>query len=300
MSWTIVEKKRPPKIATVIIVTGPIGCGKSTEAERLCKENPNLQHIDGDKIFGNKTLYLGKERASATLTALLRVVTSGKTPVLSCGGGVLFGGSKHFFLKDFLKKTIDIKTELIVVSKKDVDNWDVADAISSRIESGEWIAPEKHTKDSFIKDIQRKSDRNKRFWTALEKAADKKFSFDCPRFKTKTLTAKKVSINQLRRLAIVPEQDNVFHVTLEYCREPKTIELQDDTEEQINGMMLETKSGCKVIALENGQHVTIDSNGRTPVEMGSFVKKWFERTLDDLVSVDPTRVNIDKYTILRF
>ncbi|CAD7972369.1 unnamed protein product [Amoebophrya sp. A25] len=88
--------------ATVVVVLGPVGYGKSTLGSALAKRFPEVfEHIDGDELGlidgGNLTVTdvstkLKGERQELTFFRVFEALyVRKKVPVLSVGGGVLFG-----------------------------------------------------------------------------------------------------------------------------------------------------------------------------------------------------------------
>lgn len=179
--------------ATVIVITGPIGSGKSTYGQWLQEQIPNSVHIDGDKLYARKdtgtgtgvddiTMKLGKERGICTLSKISQALVHGKCPIISCGGGVLFTASSRFLLKDYLRTTLGLELDLVVYIPCQVcdissfyDSWKVEDIIRYRLESGLWSTGKGHTK--FIAEIQDLSKNNQQFAQALCRNANEVISW---------------------------------------------------------------------------------------------------------------------------
>jgi hypothetical protein len=78
----------PTPPVTVVFVVGPIGSGKTTFANLLCKSHDRFCHIDGDDVCPH-TSRLGVERSDVTFMKLYQCILENKIPVLSTGGGAV-------------------------------------------------------------------------------------------------------------------------------------------------------------------------------------------------------------------
>lgn len=204
----------------VVLCIGPIGSGKTSFSNELSKISSQFVAIDGDLVLGKSpisenqvnpargdqldlgiesTLKLGKERNEYSRWKILEVIMSGKIPVMSTGGGVLFSSDKWggFLLRDQIYSTLGFVTKIIVcISGKfstvvpldrryDVNlsynnNDAVKKAVIRRVETGEWKLDSKFTKngtsneilDNFASEIAQKSNENAKFAKKLVMDAD--------------------------------------------------------------------------------------------------------------------------------
>lgn len=169
---------------TVVLVLGPIGTGKSTCGNHLASVMDGC-HIDGDELYPKSTiptLSLGKERNAATLTKILQALIEGKTPIISCGGGVLFNNGNHFVLREFLEEKLGMTMHLVVYLPCQRDaitdcytSWDVTKIIKHRLDTGLWATTK--AADKFISEIQTLSQNNAKFAHTLSKMADELHCF---------------------------------------------------------------------------------------------------------------------------
>ena len=89
-------------VFNVVLLTGPVGGGKTTYGRMLAEKYANAEYIDGDEFFGldqSMVLGLGQERNSLTQYAMYNALMHGKTVILSTGCGALKtsfkGGIEH-------------------------------------------------------------------------------------------------------------------------------------------------------------------------------------------------------------
>lgn len=174
-----VQSAQPAQPTTVIVIVGPIGSGKTTYGRHLEATLPNCRHLDGDNLYGapaKLTLSLGKERSPATLSEIIHIILDGKTPIISCGGGVLFSQTGSLILKDYITR-LGLELNMIVCIPCPIDNlssyyqkWTVHDIIKHRLATGQWTTAK--TPKIFIDEIQQLSERNVRYARDLCKLAD--------------------------------------------------------------------------------------------------------------------------------
>jgi adenylate kinase family enzyme len=163
--------------ATVIVIVGPVGVGKTTYGNYLQNVIDHSLHIDGDQLYHDRilsTMELGKERAPATRTAILNVLAAGKIPIVSCGGGVLFNGNNNrdLCLSNLLAEQLGLELELVVYlpcAPGDVHEfykaWKVDDVIRYRLSEGTWTT--RKTVEKFLQDMQILSSSNHQFAQGL-------------------------------------------------------------------------------------------------------------------------------------
>jgi hypothetical protein len=101
-------------------VLGPIGAGKTTFSERLKRETGDtVLHIDGDKVGGSFTEFLGSERSDASKAAIYKCILQGKHPLFSTGGGVLDG----FNVRQKLTSIFQREVKVVLCIMKDVSRF---------------------------------------------------------------------------------------------------------------------------------------------------------------------------------
>jgi hypothetical protein len=127
----------------------------------------------------------------ATLSQIANAIISGKTPIISCGGGVLFQGypKPSFFLKDYLLNTLGVNLNMIVYLPGPVESlehiyssWKVKSVIKHRLDTGAWTIKGKNpdgptARNRFIADIQNLSENNVRFAHLLAEHANEIVSY---------------------------------------------------------------------------------------------------------------------------
>ncbi|CAD7962474.1 unnamed protein product [Amoebophrya sp. A25] len=224
---------------TMICVLAPIGYGKSGFAEFLVAElnkregmeDDRYVHIDGDTLFygdgsGNtpaaqheetstpevdvcsnwrsRTLSLGAERGCYTMWCILLALHMGKIPVISTGGGVLFGRKGHFALaeqirlcfpecrkrvkliacvpgnrlqnqKNLQDGTEDINYEIDLNCYNDLQT--VQNTVAYRVQKGLWSVAGSQKLDQFQRMIAGKSQQNEQFAQQISDLADASFAF---------------------------------------------------------------------------------------------------------------------------
>lgn len=259
--------------ATVVVLVGPIGAGKSTHGNYLETEIPNSQHIDGDHLYKDvPTMELGKERNIATLTQIMDVLIDGKIPIISCGGGVLFNGN-DVLLDGLLREKLGLELDLVLyvpcsegeATKETIrtfyNTWKVDDVIKFRLSTGLW-----HTTKSvegFVKDIQKLSVNNLQFAQQLVDNAREVLSFkpiigkggrpvtNVPTDLQYPPPVHHLHLNQLRlmvRYSVDGKQHKVGHFTIHYSDDlrkfdTKTIQdLRRVTAGPVEGALIQAKS----------------------------------------------------------
>jgi len=186
--------------ATVFVVVGPVGSGKTTVGEKVASIR-GCQHVDGDSLLGVSAMKFGQERNIATVSAIALALAANRTVVVSTGGGALGTGFKKwsFTLPQQLQRmfpTLKIKVVICLPG----DCWSVSsdqlgpkvvDTIYSsfdeqtmrtvvrRVECGEWTLPEGKTLPEFVKFIAGLSRGNCRFANAIGTDADAVVQFPC-------------------------------------------------------------------------------------------------------------------------
>lgn len=197
------------KKVPIIIVTGPIGIGKTTISEKIFDQvkllfpNTKFSIVDCDKldIGCEKIMQLGKERSPYTISYILNVIRSGIIPIISTGSGVLFNNNNcilfqkaiailgveldlHLFIPRFDTDSINFLPmnsyvpEIISnIYKNERTNLLVSHVVIERIKRGEWQEPEKQKTADFAKVIAGKSSRNLEFALKLSELATTIYTF---------------------------------------------------------------------------------------------------------------------------
>jgi hypothetical protein len=142
------EELKPPY---VVVVTGPVGYGKSTLMELLCKTYPNFYPVDGDDFLPrNLVLNLRSRRNKFTWDHIIASICRGEVPVVSTGGGALWRDGKKFDSNisqfQLYAEEMGLKVNFITFVPEDLSAYDNRAAINActeeRISRGEdWSIP---------------------------------------------------------------------------------------------------------------------------------------------------------------
>lgn len=237
--------------AVVIIVTGPIGCGKSTVAQRLYQRSPEMfEHIDGDVLGFNETLVrsLKAERNDFTMWKVVETLMNGKIPIISTGGGAIVDGKGvRLELDERITKALHIRPMYITLTpvmndmslERIYKESDVTrKAVVQRLRSGKWTATGKE--EMFIDEIVNRSRENYRFACTILSCTDYHFEYDpvtpsnfnfvnpltvdtgnkilclCTTYGKSVGQSLKLSYQQLRVLVYIDTIDMYKHITLSY------------------------------------------------------------------------------------
>jgi hypothetical protein len=215
---------------TVVIVTGPVGAGKSTVMTKLSQTIPNSVAIDGD-ILGigaeNVTILKG-ERNDYSIWQIYRALMEGKTPIISAGGGIFFSYKKgEFTLRDNIQTVLGVNVKIIVcvpdMSATDIapkpttydigtvysDSDTVKRTVRERVAQKRWTVPRKDTGaqnknkqkpeddtaalEGFCELIAQKSKQNLQFGKGLMEIADECFVY--PVIKSETYDKQSAALN---------------------------------------------------------------------------------------------------------
>jgi hypothetical protein len=171
--------------AHVVVVVGPVGAGKSTLGEALASNmNGNGIHIDGDflGLSENDVKSLKAQRQVFTVWKVLEALMQRKTPILSCGGGVLFSGGDRLVLLDVADRIgLELRITLILAAYDDgdidpsdldavkthySDSSRVAACVEHRIRTKKWSPVP-------VVDICKRSEQNFRFFELLRNHASR-------------------------------------------------------------------------------------------------------------------------------
>ena len=236
------------KEITVIVIVGPIGVGKSTYGQLLAKtlhaSGVQVRLIDGDSppsYSSDVTKLLGQERGAVTLWALVRAVYEGYTPILTAGGGVLFGSGSDLLLKDQLMSLLGVRLNLVLylpctASPEDIStfyqNWVTDDIITYRLKSGLWQTGT--SPRQFLPQIQKLSQNNVKFAKLLVGKANSIITYQplcgsdaqvtiplLPVVENPSTIYSSISASQVRLIthSHVHGRDHYGHVTLVYTTE---------------------------------------------------------------------------------
>lgn len=198
--------------ATIICVLGPIGFGKSTLGEFVATElnrragAEKFVHIDGDVLLfpparttGAETrqdqeklvLSLGAERQACSLWSVVAALHLGRTPVISCGGGVLFSNSfgprgknsePALAVRRAASNAIGTEVKIVAVVPEDLDRVyadlkTVRETVLWRCRQGIWAPSGGMTAHKFADFIAKKSVANQDFAELLAAQADEVFEY---------------------------------------------------------------------------------------------------------------------------
>ena len=80
--------------ATIVLLVGPIGCGKTTTAQLMSTEF-DIPHVDGDLLFGLDAQCFSAERNIATVSLVMQSLMQQWRVIVSSGGGALGSDKKQ-------------------------------------------------------------------------------------------------------------------------------------------------------------------------------------------------------------
>lgn len=288
-----------PKIP-IIVVTGPIGSGKSTWASKF--DSTKYSIIDGDLLDLNRedVLILGKERQPYTYWHIVKSLMNNKIPVISCGGGIFFDKTK-FTLENYLYRVFKMKIELILL-QLDVpysDTERVAKVINHRLNTRDWKLPKDKNRENFIKFICDKSYANQRFSDMLTEKASQVFMLEGVTKENytqdKNLPALKINLpaplnplfTQVRFLVRVNDEFT-GHITVKYSDTPFVYSKEDFVTLGEKSKLLKEDSSGFIISIpdkkikvaiptqklhEDGStHITMDPGSFQPKDMKDIAK----------------------------
>jgi shikimate kinase len=283
---------------TIIIITGPIGFGKTTLGNLIANTDNKYIHIDGD-ILGltmNDVANLSLERATYTLWLIYKALMQNKIPIISTGGGVLFHGKKDdFILPDNIYKIFGINVKIISILPNDInvsynDEETLKDIIEIRNKNGYWNAESKK--------IILASTKNIKFAKAIKACSDYTIYFErqtqnsvlnldiIDKLNKNIISIDKNKFNsglfsQNRLLTLVQDIPKFKHITLKYS-DKNDIELIAKTK-NINykrnnqdGYIITHKTGFSLVVMKNMNniryHVTLNAGNFEPVLMGNIAE----------------------------
>jgi hypothetical protein len=291
--------------AHVCVIVGPIGSGKTSVGEWLALQMQSGVHIDGDKLYSigdvELTMKLGKERTVSTLSQINRALTHGKTPIISCGGGVLFRGNSgaSLMLKDHLLNTLGLElvlTTYIPSDRSELDDfyqsWSTHDVVNYRLDAGLWFTGKDRRK--FLDDIQTQSRDNVKFAKGLVNYADEVITWTPLIYPNKTVHAElpchpvcmpalqKLSYSQFRILVAfnLGKTDKDWatgHITMDYTPSLKAVFIDQFEEmrttvqglQQLGGLLVQYKKGCSFVVFNEKSAMQI-------VDVGQSLSKRFQ------------------------
>lgn len=299
--------------ATVIVVVGPIGYGKSTIAEHIAITIRRGVHIDGDHpgpFSAADTLKLGKERNGATIWAIMSVLSQEYTPVVSTGGGALFTGFS-FALKDAMEFMLGLELDLRLYAPVEgiYPTWDTRPITEHRLATGQWTLPRGQSRAKFLDKIQTISERNVQFCNKLRRHANSVDEYhpirdpielhhsDVPEqvvpFDTQTIDQYAARQVRLVTKSIIGKTESFGHITLHYSDIPQTFtrELVDKLHQLTGNTYDATMLSCKdwsclsvpaavtdlpeeIDLTEDNIHVTLNAGKHAAAEMKQACQSW--------------------------
>ena len=301
-----------PYFKTVYIILGSVGYGKSSFADALCKymnklhQTDNFVHVDGDKPGYIPNLPedangLGEERNDVYRAIILKLLSEGQTPVVSCGGGILKDGfgQKSTWIFECLTKTLGVFVKPVFFTPPDnsltdenLKKW-VEDAVKYRCSKGLY-----KDQPNIRNELIATSKRNKPLWSSIrEEFKNDTHTFD-PAVegvgvipvglyvllgKSKHLPSevnqmRPLKVNQIRRLVKIGNK--FYHKTFYYNFKVSTVLNYDPSEKSFkqNRPLYEFKELVKK-GKEKGKEkvvlalVLTEGEGHITVSSGPFAKK---------------------------
>lgn len=162
---------------TVVLVMGPIGCGKSTVAQLIADRDPaRFRHVDGDCLGGlttAETLKLRGERNAYTVSVIIKTIMQGFIPVISTGGGAVvdlsnaisraLGYNVEYII--YIPDNLDVSLPAFIGIHSQIERQaqQVREITIRRLETGEWTKDPRKSTEAFIQDIVSRSQKNLSF-----------------------------------------------------------------------------------------------------------------------------------------
>jgi hypothetical protein len=276
------EKKVSKGVIAVVVVVGPIGCGKSTWAQKLADSDPeHLEHLDGDDLgIKNDVVRCGMERNLLTMARVLELVFKGKVPIISCGGGQ-FEDIKASLFHAFPDFQVQLDVHFPEQGEGIYDSFDTKSVVKHRLDTGIWTLPQGKTAAIFAQEIAVKSQKNKEHACKLLKQSDHVFVYareikSFPKFEPNPVHDQ-ILVHQDRILVEVPDVPMLKHVTMFYSAQGEMRSLSSElfSPRSISGVYVTAFSPDKkhtivfvsVPELGQGMHVTISPGKHAPALM---------------------------------
>ncbi len=247
-------------VVPIIVVVGPVGFGKSTCADfihrQLGEKFPRVKfvNVDGDVLNMDleEVKKLGSDRASYTISLLIDAIAHGKVPIISTGGGALYGPrdssltsivwkmlgvelEMHLFLPSFdiseiqLTSVDDIMSTLNALYTSAVTMQAVIKSITDRVARGDpsWSLSENFPNvATFAKSIAKRTSNNFQFVGPLVKSASFLYRFPVITSDNRTQTfqlpadfhmvspidLQTASVSQVRALASISNEGTLMHM----------------------------------------------------------------------------------------
>lgn len=281
--------------ATVVVVLGPIGMGKSSVGEHLASLHPEYVHIDGDKPSGIEKL--GRDRNRYTWGMVLGAIVQGKIPIVSCGGGALWCGPPNanpavaYLVTHAARCGVKLRFVAVVPSDNSVfeDTATVTDIIRGRQVRGEgsWAS----LPDSKIDDVCARSRDNRQFVDKFTACADfvatyDRVSWDVER--GEAVVGADVNLDGARLFRFTGSvkcnmlyhlygfDGKLLHRTLHYSTSVESVECPKiETTEDATFVECVSQTGkvlCTFVKLPFSEeaHLTVEPGSYTPASMRTF------------------------------
>lgn len=219
----------PQLAATVIVVIGPVGYGKSTTADSLAR-SLGIRHIDGDLLGldGDTVKILGAERSDYTLYQIAKALIDGVVPIVSTGGAIIKN------LKPYIKNLLGVDVDMVLFRPEGDDMATVysaspvRDVVEYRINNGLWSLSKGQTLNALVDKISKVNIGNATIADELIQMADTVMTFphvtqgDTTNFKPElpdflTVAFKDMTIRpqQVRLVALVGDT-TIGHITIAF------------------------------------------------------------------------------------
>jgi hypothetical protein len=157
----------------LIVVTGPIGAGKTTLAGKIAQaitdgNGADVPHFDFDRYDGLEFFGIGKERNDLTNGILRELTATHPIVVISTGGYGVNDFAKKIFEWSKCHKPTILHVAYNYNANNDVDFAITRDTIRDRIASGKFKVPGNTSEPAFIETFVKASHANRKIQEAIE------------------------------------------------------------------------------------------------------------------------------------
>jgi hypothetical protein len=273
----------------IFILLGAVGSGKSSLMRSLVEKNTHSAAIDGDFIYGQNAKNFGSNRNEATISAVIAAIVSGKTPIISTGGGAIQGIKnilEEIFGMNIITHQIYLSShvkEVVPFSRDHIDGVlpGLPDIIKRRVKSGEWTLQKGRSVENLTGEIAGRTKDNYKFvqdsGISVPIVVDgivPDYGIEVP----KNDPIKSVNVKQARIL--IKYDDNFYHITYSFNKLLKAadiIELQKYPIGQLKGNFYVLSNGTTFIAPDikflPKSHITVSFKApQKAVDTGKFAE----------------------------